>query len=211
MSQLISVDQLAKIGGVFSLLVFIHFFSDWIFQSHMEAMAKAKNARIRARHCAIYTTFFLPFLWWAGVSPAWIAGCAGILFLSHFVEDTYIPVYLWMKYIRRPPGMGIKVTKTGQCFYATTGPEYIGALPVRQKILPIGYDTNGPLHSEASPLERAMALDAQGKSPKEIEEIIQHEEFLKFVDTPLGKILLIAVDQIIHIAFLIPIAWVIAR
>lgn len=145
------VDHLAKIGGIFSILVFIHFASDWIFQTHAEAMAKARDAKVRARHCAVYTAFFIPFLLWVDVPYGWTAACAAILFVSHFVEDTYIPVFLWMRYVRRPPGMV--------------------------------------------------------SSDKEI----VRAEFLKFIETPLGKILLIAVDQIIHIAFLLPIAWVVAR
>ena len=31
--------------------------------------------------------------------------------------------------------------------------------------------------------------------------------FVEFVQTPLGKILMIAIDQISHLVFLIPIAW----
>jgi hypothetical protein len=205
MSPSTFVDQLARTGGVFSLLVFIHFASDWLFQSHTEAMAKAKNARIRARHCAVYTLFFLPFLWWTGVSPAWIAGCAVILFVSHFIEDTYAPVYLWMRYIRRPPGMGIRIVRQGsKGYYTTLGPEWLGAMPVQQDV-PISSD------DLKDPLMEAVRLAESGMPLPEIEDKIRRQEFLKFVETPLGKILLIAVDQIIHIAFLIPIAWVITK
>ena len=35
--------------------------------------------------------------------------------------------------------------------------------------------------------------------------------FMEFVQTPLGKILMIAIDQIIHLAFLFPIAWLILQ
>ena len=46
-----------------------------------------------------------------------------ILFVSHFVEDTYIPVILWAKWIRRPPQMTkprdnpVGVTESGDTIY----------------------------------------------------------------------------------------------
>ena len=51
------------IGSFFALLTFIHFFSDWIFQTHSEAMIKHNNWKIRAKHCLIYTFIFIPFLY----------------------------------------------------------------------------------------------------------------------------------------------------
>lgn len=68
-------------------------------------MAKATNHKVRARHCLIYT---------AGLAPVVVLGvegveqgafCLAILFASHFLIDTYMPVYLWAKYLRRPPTM----------------------------------------------------------------------------------------------------------
>ncbi len=101
------VVWLALGGGLFAIMVFIHFAVDWVFQSHAEAMAKHNNWRVRARHCMIYTLGFLPliaFLSWCRVlhhSQYWLS--LAILFFSHFVEDTYLPVYYWAKLIRRPP------------------------------------------------------------------------------------------------------------
>lgn len=131
-------DVLAKAGGLFAVFCFIHFFMDWVFQSHAEAMAKHSNARIRARHCAVYTVGFIPFLWIMEFSLIRLTIAVVVLFFSHFVEDTYYPVYLWARFIRKPPEM----------------------------------DTN----------------PAEG--------------FIVFIQTTMGKILMIAVDQIIHLTFL---------
>ena len=146
------METLIKImlgGGLFSVLAFIHFFVDWIFQSHAEAMVKHNNPKIRAKHCLIYTLGFVPvlfFCWHVGALLAWqFAASLLILFISHFGEDTYLPIFYWAKYIRRPPEM-------------------------------------------APPADPKVGFGA-------------------FVQTALGKILMIAIDQIIHLAFLFPIVW----
>src|SRR5690554_6922149 len=99
------VTHFASLGGLLFLLTLVHFIVDWGFQSHAEAMAKATNHKVRARHCLIYT---------AGLAPVVVLGvegveqgafCLAILFASHFLIDTYMPVYLWAKYLRRPPTM----------------------------------------------------------------------------------------------------------
>jgi hypothetical protein len=155
--------EIALTGGIFSILVFIHFFVDWIFQSHAEAMVKHNNPKVRAKHCLIYTVGFAPFMWLFNFSwLEWLIGL-NILFWSHFVEDTYVPVYLWAKYIRKPPEMAKPVTVTYTDGYT--------------KVLP--------------------------PSP--------HTGFLEFINTPMGKILMIAIDQIIHITFLLPISWMMMR
>lgn len=135
-------------GGLFAVLTFIHFFSDWIFQSHSEAMVKHNNSLVRAKHCLIYTVFFIPLMLILGLAWWKLIIAAAILFFSHFYEDTYIPVYLWAKYLRRPPGM----------------------------------------------------------SPSETEEN-NRKAFLEFINSVLGKILMIAIDQIIHLSFLWPIVY----
>jgi hypothetical protein len=160
---MIVILYLALAGGLFSILSFIHFFVDWVFQSHAEAMVKHNNAKIRAKHCAIYTIGFLPILFfcWSveALSIIQMLVCLAILFTSHFFEDTYLPVYLWAKYIRRPPQMTEPIKEA-------TADGYFRVLP---------------------------------PDPK--------KGFLSFVDTALGKILMIAIDQIIHLAFLFPIVW----
>lgn len=153
--------EIALMGGIFSILIFIHFFVDWIFQSHSEAMVKHNNPKIRAKHCFIYTLGFVPLLFFCNFSVLEWLFALNLLFWSHFCEDTYIPVYLWAKYIRRPPEM--------------TEP--------RKEVGIDGYVTVSPPDPKAG--------------------------FVDFIQTPMGKILMIAIDQIIHIAFLLPIAWMI--
>jgi uncharacterized protein DUF3307 len=161
------IIKIALIGGVFAVLAYIHFLTDFIFQSHAEAMVKHNNPRIRAKHCLIYTAGFVPilatFCWCGAMSSAEFFVSLAILFFSHFFEDTYIPVFLWAKYLRKPPQMTQPIKQVGVDGYIT--------------ILP---------------------PDAK-------------EGFKQFVETALGKILLISVDQIIHLAFLFPIAWMVIR
>src|SRR5579885_1268086 len=85
-------ELFGKAGGLFVCLTFIHFGSDFIFQSHAEAMVKHNNPKVRAKHCAIYTSFFIPwmyifhFSWWK-----WLIGL-NVLFWSHFLFDTYLEI-----------------------------------------------------------------------------------------------------------------------
>jgi hypothetical protein len=134
--------QLAEAGGLFALLTFFHFVADWLPQSHAEAMAKSTNARVRAWHCAIYAAGMALPLSWFGLTAPEFGVSVLVLFVSHFIEDTYIPVLLWAKYIRKTP-------------------------------------------------EFTFKGDRSDKSA-----------FIEWATTPLGKILMIAVDQIIHLAFL---------
>lgn len=156
--------KLGIAGGLFALLSFVHFFVDWVFQSHAEAMVKHNNPLIRAKHCLIYTAGFAPVLCVLGFSFWELLISLNILFWSHFVEDTYIPVYLWAKFIRKPPEMFKPSTTTDI--------------------------TDGYIH--VSPPD-----------PK--------KGFGEFVQTPLGKILMIAIDQIVHLAFLWPIVYIAVR
>lgn len=164
------VTRIALSGGLFAVFAFVHFFVDWIFQSHAEAMVKHNNPWIRAKHCLIYTLGFVPLLWALGFSAwEWVIGL-NILFWSHFCEDTYIPVYLWAKYIRRPPEM--TEPRKGEMYLQQQND---GSFKPHQDILP--------------------------PDPK--------KGFGEFVQTPIGKILMIAIDQIIHLAFLFPLVWMV--
>jgi hypothetical protein len=91
------------VGGVFALLVMLHFCSDWLFQSHAEAMAKAKNKRVRAWHCVKYAApFVLPF-WLAGSSTLVVSVSLAFLSLTHFYIDSYHPTMMWAKHCRKAP------------------------------------------------------------------------------------------------------------
>src|SRR5277367_347128 len=90
---------------LFVCLTFIHFVSDFVFQSHAEAMIKHNHAWVRAKHCFIYTMLFWPFFLYIDMTWSKIMAASLVLFLSHFFEDTYYPVFLWAKHIRRPSEM----------------------------------------------------------------------------------------------------------
>jgi hypothetical protein len=144
----------ALAGGYFAWYVMIHFASDFLTQSHYEAINKHHNAKIRAKHCLIYALSFLPFFWWFGM-PFWhMAIALNILFWTHFGEDTYAPVLWWVKYVRRPP------------MFANLNRK----------------------------LTWRISSDDQ-------------QAFRAFIAEPIGTILMIAVDQIIHLACLIPIVY----
>src|SRR5271166_3530787 len=100
-----TVITMALGGGLFAALTFVHFLIDWLPQNHKEAMTKHNHPKVRAKHCLIYTAGFLPMFWLFGFTWAeWLIGI-NVLFWSHFIEDTYLPVFLWAKYVRRPPEM----------------------------------------------------------------------------------------------------------
>lgn len=160
------IDLLVKIGGLFAVLAFNHFIIDWLFQSHSEAMQKHNHPMVRAKHCLIYTAGFVPFLILSHTTTICFIISLNILFWSHFAIDTYIPVYLWARYIRKPPEMNqpvVEIIETSKGFY--------------KKI------------SSPDPLKG----------------------FVKFAETTLGKILCIVVDQIIHLAFLFPIIYMVLQ
>lgn len=148
-----TVDNVAKIGGVFALLTLVHFVADWVFQSHDEAMAKSRNAYVRHKHCLTYSVLCLLTIGMMFRSTTWteILFIYLTLYVSHFLEDSYVPIYMWARYIRKPPEITAQL------------PHVAG---------------------------------------------IELAKFVRFADTTLGKILIIALDQIIHLMFLVPIATV---
>lgn len=130
--------------SAFTVLVFAHFCADWLPQSHDEAMRKSREWRVRARHCLSYSAIVAIVAGCLGASSVAVLGAFVWLWATHFIEDTYIPVYLWARYIRGVPGLDSK------------------------------------------------------------------HEFVTWFQTPLGAILAITVDQIVHIGCLWPVAWLCA-
>jgi hypothetical protein len=105
-----SLEQIALLGGLYVPLVFWHFVVDWLTQTEKMAEAKSENVVVLLLHCTIYTVLFVPILWLydLGTEQVFLAGFA--LFTSHVVGDTYVPVWFWVRYIRRmtyqPGGSG---------------------------------------------------------------------------------------------------------
>jgi hypothetical protein len=114
--------EIALMGGLFSVLAFIHFFVDWIAQSHSEAMVKHEDSWVRAKHCLIYMAGFMPLFMFCHFGLLEWCVALGLLFGSHFYFDTYHLVYLWAKYIRRPPEMVEPIQKIGVDGYVTVLP-----------------------------------------------------------------------------------------
>lgn len=178
-------------GGWLALLVLCHFAVDWIFQSHDEAMRKPKEWVVRARHCLIYTGPFAVLLCLTTWSPVAIVAAVGAVFMSHFVEDTYIPVLLWAKYVRRPPQMARRLVGEGSSWNIIENGVIRGFRT--QKEVDV-YGRLLDLRVNLSSAQRELDLDG----------------FMTFVSEPLGKILMIVIDQIVHVLFLLPIAYMMA-
>lgn len=109
------MNDLATAGGLLFFLTFFHFIFDWVPQTHADATAKSKDWWIRAVHVTVYTTLMMipigfilghhldgglfyesKWFWYALIS-------FGVTWVTHFIGDTYIPVGLWAKYIRKIP------------------------------------------------------------------------------------------------------------
>lgn len=97
------MNELAAMGGFFALLSFWHFVADWGFQSHEEAMNKARDGKVRAWHCTVYTVLMAPLVFFLCGGGVAFWSSVVILWGSHFLIDTYIPVYMWAKYVRKAP------------------------------------------------------------------------------------------------------------
>ena len=186
------VEQISRLGGLLSMLALVHFIVDWVFQTHAEAVAKHNNAAVRARHCAIYTVGFGPLLIYLGLREWNLAAAMLILFLSHFIEDTYWPVVLWAKYIRQPPEMSWRVK----------------LVDGRGKLWnPAGKFLEHVIPSNQWRWDLAQSVPEK-KSLKAAQRELDRRGFLEFIGETLGKILMIAIDQIVHVCFLVPIAWI---
>lgn len=193
-------------GGLFAIMVFIHAFTDFVCQTHYEAMNKHNNAKIRARHCLVYTVGFLPLLallTFFGALTGWeLFFAINILFWSHFVEDTYYPVVLWAKFIRKPPCMSWRITlPEGQVKYRLSN--LSGPIVSSQELLP-SYRWRYDLVDRVN----GRIVGGQGYlSAKAAQAELDRKGFLEFIEEFLGKYLMIAIDQIIHFSFLFPIVW----
>jgi len=194
-------DMLSRTGGCFAILVMVHFTIDWVFQSHDEAMEKSRDWVVRFKHCAVYTSPFV-FVMAASTWPLLpCLGACGLLFVSHFVEDTYLPVLWWAKYVRKPPQMRRKVMW-------------------RRGAWGIEENEDGDVRPWRTTAEQNAVREAAGRASSPAEKkrrlrkaqaMLDLDGFIAFVGDPLGKILLIAIDQIVHLLFLIPVAYMLAR
>lgn len=97
------IELCARLGGVFAVFVFWHFIADWAFQTHAVAMSKSRDAKVRALHCLQYAVYFIPIAYWLGAPVCLRITSYLLLFVTHFVIDSYVPVAVWAKHLRRVP------------------------------------------------------------------------------------------------------------
>lgn len=84
------VSIIAQAGGLFAVFAFIHFFVDWVFQSHAEAMVKHNHADVRAKHCIIYTIGFIPLIYFLHYTYWECIAALNILFWRNiFIYNPY--------------------------------------------------------------------------------------------------------------------------
>ena len=100
---MINIDYFSKVGGIFALLTFWHFFADWMFQSHTEAMTKTSDRLVRAWHCFKYALYYVPLFILLTKSGVMFVIVLYITYMSHYIIDSYVPVMLWAKYCRKSP------------------------------------------------------------------------------------------------------------
>jgi len=81
----------------FSILILIHFISDWFFQIHSWAVEKTKNYKARLLHCLQYTVFFIPVFYFLNINYSWLLWIFG----THFLIDDRKFLIWWNKSIKR--------------------------------------------------------------------------------------------------------------
>lgn len=128
--------MLVKFVAFWFLLCIVHF-NDFFFQSQAQALAKTRDWKIRTRHCAEYSTWFMAFFTMMGLNISSAFVLTLWVFATHWLEDTYIPVIWWAKYARQAPEFK--------------------------------------------------------------ENITDYEAFVKFISTPIGVLLSVVIDQMVHI------------
>jgi|SaaInlStandDraft_4_1057021.scaffolds.fasta_scaffold00075_5 hypothetical protein len=104
---MITLETIALAGGLFVPLVFWHFVADWLTQTEKMAEAKSHKFGILALHCLIYSVMFIPAFYLYGLESWEMVLGFLLLYVSHFIGDTYLVVFLWAKYLRRMTSMRI--------------------------------------------------------------------------------------------------------
>jgi len=94
--------NIPELGGLFSLMVLAHFVFDWLPQPESWAMVKHKDHAIRFIHSFTYSILMAAQFWI--ITDNNFAFVFSVLFISHFIEDTYwFPVW-WLKNVRKAKG-----------------------------------------------------------------------------------------------------------
>lgn len=97
------VDMFEDAGGIFAVLMFVHFIADFIQQSSYDTDVKYTSHRSLFKHSLIYTIQFLPFMFFLKMALWEI--CLGVvwLLLTHFAIDSMWFTKLWVFKLYKPP------------------------------------------------------------------------------------------------------------
>ena len=103
-------ETAVQAGGMLTALWVCHLIGDWMLQTHDVASKKASDHRIRAWHCAVYCVpigillyLISPFAGFL-VSLIWI-------FATHFVIDTYVPLFHFRRLMGDPDAKDLESYK----------------------------------------------------------------------------------------------------
>lgn len=99
------VSLFAAAGGIFAILMLVHFVADFVFQSYKVVDIKFNKFRELSKHSFIYAVQFLPILFF--IELTWTQCVVGFLWLmvSHFVIDSMWITNHWIKHMYRPPDL----------------------------------------------------------------------------------------------------------
>ena len=96
----------------FVWLAFWHFPIDWLFQTEADAIAKSTDKKVRSRHCLHYAlamdavAVVGQYVFYGVWNHGWHPIAFGVwVYVSHSLEDTYLPVLWWAQRIRKIPEM----------------------------------------------------------------------------------------------------------
>ena len=98
---------IAETGGTLIVLMFVHFFADLMMQTDAMARRKADESPwFLIIHSAVYAVAFIPVLMYAfKCAMPLVASSFLALMMSHGAIDTYTPIWLWARFLRRPQEM----------------------------------------------------------------------------------------------------------
>jgi len=109
--------ELGLVGGYWFLFTLAHLFADIGVQDHETAMTKAHNPLTRFFHCATYILLMILMMTTVGLTWGEIFVSCLVLFVTHYIGDSYIIVFWWFKHYRAPPWMkGKTIKEAGDVF-----------------------------------------------------------------------------------------------
>lgn len=102
-----SMSLVSNMGGILVILIFVHFIADWIMQTDAMARRKAEESPwLLIIHSIVYSVTFIPILVIVfDCSISMVITSFLALMMSHGAIDTYTPIWLWARFVRRPMEM----------------------------------------------------------------------------------------------------------